>query len=87
MGAKATKLGSCNKHPTNCQDWNVNMCLISNFQDCNLGYIFLILSVGNMLYHAKKCTRKIVYKIQSTDHQRVKYRSQLFIRWIALSTG
>ena len=27
VGAKATKLRSCDKHPTYCYDWNVNMCL------------------------------------------------------------
>ena len=30
MGAKAIKLGPCDKHPANCYDWNVDKWHIRN---------------------------------------------------------
>lgn len=29
MGAKATKLASCEKHLAYCLDWNVDMCFLN----------------------------------------------------------
>ena len=36
MGAKATKLASCEKHLAYCLDWNVDMCSLNRSNDRNL---------------------------------------------------
>ena len=36
VGAKATKLASCEKHLAYCLDWNVDMCFLNEANDRNL---------------------------------------------------
>ena len=41
MGAKATKLASCEKHFAYCSDWNVDVCFLNMRNDIHVLVFFV----------------------------------------------
>ena len=47
MGAKAIKLGSLDKHPAYCYDWNVNECHAGGVCAFNIGNVHMCIRTSN----------------------------------------
>ena len=55
MGAEAIKLGSWDKHPAYCKDWNVNEWHIRNERKCDVIFLSNEPAVGIDNFWEREC--------------------------------